>query len=134
VQNSLSKLPPLRILDARLAICRLSPKDAIPAWAEHGAFVSITRTDRELAIVADAAAVPGGVPCQTGHRALGFDGKLDFALTGVLAGLCQVLADAEISVFAISTYDSDYVLVREPDLDPACSALRAAGYRLQATA
>ncbi len=117
------------MLDSRLAVCRLAAGAPIPEWAESGSFVSIVRTDRELSIVTDERVVPGELPCESGFRPIGFDGQLDFALTGVLADLCRVLAAVEISVFAISTFDSDYVLVRDSQLLNAREALERDGYR-----
>jgi uncharacterized protein len=116
----------LRALPGTLAICRLGPDEAIPAWAS-GSLVSITRTADELSVVCDEAAVPGEVRAERGWRALQVEGPLDFALTGVLAALTTPLAGAAIPIFAVSTFDTDYLLVRAQDLSPATSALRESG-------
>ena len=89
---------------------------------------SVTRTAAELSIVAPSAAVPPEVRAERDWRALRVAGPLDFALTGILASLAAPLADAGVSIFALSTYDTDYVLVRHPQLDVALAALRAAGH------
>ena len=74
--------------------------------------------------------LPQGIQSERGWRALQVLGPLDFSLTGILAGLAGTLAQAEISLFAISTYDTDYILVRDANLADACQSLQAAGYRV----
>ncbi len=113
-----------------LAVCRLDPSEPIPAWALAAAFLAVTRTADELSIVCPASSVPAGVRSVGPWRALKVEGPLDFSLTGILAGLSAALSDANISLFAISTFDTDYVLVREETLDAAIQALRGAGYRV----
>lgn len=120
----------LGLLPGRLAVCRLDARQPPPAWALGSEFFSITRTEEELSIVCAQEAVPDGVRAEVGFRALGVAGPLDFALTGILDSLLGPLAEAAISVFAISTHDTDYVLVRERDLDRAVAALRGAGHRV----
>jgi len=90
----------------------------------------VARAPGELSVVCREERRPAGAHAETGFRALAVRGPLDFSLVGILAGLCGVLADAAISVFAISTFDTDYLLVRDRDLDAAASALRAAGYQI----
>jgi hypothetical protein len=119
----------LSVLPETLAICRLDRDAAIPAWA-MGEFVSITRTTDELSIVCDERAVPSGVKADRGWRALKIAGPLDLALTGVLASIAVPLAEAKINIFAISTFDTDYVLVKAERLDQAVGALRSAGHRV----
>ena len=117
----------LTTLPGRLAVCRMAQNAEIPGWAAAGGFFSITRTAEELSLVCAERLVPASVQMESGWRALKVEGPLDFALTGILAGLAGALAQAGISLFAISTYDTDYVLVKEKDLDKAVEALRAAG-------
>lgn len=119
------------LLPGTLAVCRLAALDHVPAWAMQGAFYSITRTPEELSLVVDEAAVPAAVRCEGGWACLKVAGPLDFALTGVLAALTAPLAAAGISVFAIATYDTDYLLVRHARLSDAVSALRAAGHNVE---
>ena len=119
---------PLKILPGALAIARLPPGADVPAWAGQGSLLSITRTEHELSVVAPASGVPSHADAERGWRALYVAGTLDFALTGVLAAIVVPLAAAEIPVFAVSTYDTDYVLVREAMLEAALDALRAAGH------
>jgi hypothetical protein len=119
----------LALTDDRLAVCQLPADAPLPAWAlESKGFVAITRTPGELSIVCRADLVPAAVKQETGWRALGIVGPLDFGLTGVLAAVLTPLAQAGVSIFAVSTYDTDYVLVRESKLSAAVQALRAAGH------
>lgn len=119
---------PLRVLPEPLAIARLPAGADVPTWATRGSFISIIRTEHELSVVAPAAGVPSHAKAERGWRALHVVGTLDFALTGVLAAITAPLAEAEIPVFALSTYDTDYVLVREAMLETALDALRGAGH------
>ena len=120
----------LVLLSDTFAICRLSAPAALPAWAMVGSFCAVTRTPEELSIVCIERTVPADVTCQRGWRGLKVAGPLDFALTGVLASLAVPLAGAGVSIFAVSTYDTDYVLVWEGQLDTAIDALRRAGFAI----
>jgi hypothetical protein len=119
----------LHLIPAQLAVCRLLSGDAIPEWAA-GEFFSITRTAEELSVVCDAKLVPDGVRHEGGWRALQVAGPLDFALTGVLASIAVPLAEAGVSIFAVSTFDTDYVLVKQNNVERAAQVLQAAGHRL----
>jgi hypothetical protein len=112
------------------AICRLAPGDALPPWAANGAFFSVTRTPTELSVMCDVARIPAGVKADGPWSALAVRGPLDLNLSGVLARLATPLANAGISIFAVSTYDTDYVLVRHHDMDRAVRVLRAAGHNI----
>ncbi len=114
----------LEWLPGRFAVCRLDPSASTPGWAlGRGGFVSITRSERELSIVAAEPLVPAEVKAERGWAAMRVVGQLDFSIVGVLAKLAGALAEAGISCFAISTYDTDYVLVKEGDADRAAEAL-----------
>jgi uncharacterized protein len=119
----------LQLLPGNLAVCRLDPRDPIPAWAAAD-FFSITRTADELSIVCDSHAVPEGVRAGVGWCALKIEGPLDFALTGILVSIASPLAATGISIFAVSTFDTDYILVKKDKLDRAIDALRAAGHEV----
>jgi len=93
-----------------------------------GEFVSITHTADELSIVCADDHVPGDVKADREWRALKVEGPLDLALTGVLASLADPLARAQINIFAISTFDTDYLLVKGYNLLRACDVLRQAGH------
>ncbi len=119
----------LTLLRESLAICRLDSRAALPAWAT-GAFVAIARTPDELSIVCADAAVPRDVQAERDWRAFAVAGPLDFALTGILAAIVAPLSEAGVPIFAISTFDTDYVLARNADVSRAIAALRAAGHRV----
>jgi hypothetical protein len=121
----------LLVLPDLFAICRLDRSAPLPAWALSGSFYSITGTADELSIVCSQHLVPEGVRCERGWRALRVVGTMDFSLTGVVASLVKPLADAGISVFVISTFDTDYLLVKENCLERALTALRNAGHEAQ---
>ena len=115
-------------LAGQLAVFRLPGDAAVPEWAMQGAFSSITRTPHELSIVTSIAAVPADAQRTSGPwTAFMVHGPLDFALTGILSRIATALARAEISIFAISTFDTDYVLVPSADAEKARSALAASG-------
>jgi hypothetical protein len=120
----------LDLMPGAYAICRWSADATLPDWAYQGGFVSVTRTPAELSAVCAFDAVPPGTVCEGPWRILAVRGPLDFALTGVMASLAAPLADAAVSLFAICTYDTDYLLVRAENLDRAVQALKAAGHRV----
>jgi hypothetical protein len=118
----------LTVLPTELGIARLGPEDPIPTWVTRGTFSSITRTADELSIVCEIDVIPGDVRAERGWRGLQVAGTLDFSLTGILASLAAPLAAARVSIFAISTFDTDYILVRTEALDQAVDCLRRAGH------
>jgi hypothetical protein len=124
--------PDLRLVllpvEGAYAVCRLSPDAPFPDWAVGGPFVSISRSEEELSVVCRAEAVPEGVRCERGWRCMRVAGAIDFALVGVLASLLAPLAAAGVSVFAVSTFDTDYLLVKEVCFHQAVEALRRAGH------
>ena len=120
----------LTVLPGPLAMVRLAPDAALPDWATRDGFFSVTRTDEELSIVCRADWVPSGVLAEKGWRALKVKGPFALSEVGVLAALAAVLADAKVSLFAISTFDTDYLLVSENQLPTAVTALRSAGHRV----
>jgi uncharacterized protein len=123
-----SKTMNLTILTDTFAICRLSPAEDVPDWAMIGEFVSITHTADELSIVCAEEHVPSDVKADREWRALKVEGPLDLALTGILASLANPLAEAQINIFAISTFDTDYLLVKGYNLTRTCDVLRQAGH------
>lgn len=121
----------LSVLPGRFAVCRLDPQAPIPAWAERGEFFSITSTADELSIVCAEEHAPAGATCERGWRAIKIEGPFDFDAIGILASACAPLAEAEVSILAIATYDTDYVLVKEGQLETAVTALLEKGHRVQ---
>ena len=124
-------LPPsytLELLPGKYAICRLPEESPDPEWAKSAAFLGILRRPGELSIVCTERFVPPEVKAERGWRILQVAGQMDFSLVGVLASLLAPLARAEISVFVLSTYDTDLILVKESALDKAVQALQHAGH------
>ena len=116
-------------LDGVFAICRLEPDAPVPVWATGGEFVAITRTAEELSIVCPEAAVPGDVQSERGWRAWRLAGTFDLsAAIGVLASVTAPLAEAGVGLFAVSTFDTDYLLVKADNAARATEALRGAGH------
>ncbi|HEY6866604.1 MAG TPA: ACT domain-containing protein [Candidatus Eisenbacteria bacterium] len=122
----------LRLLAGRFAVCRLDPASEPPAWAFRpgAALASATRTRDELSVVCDEASLPdadapGVRPAhvERGWRALALEGPIPFEETGVLAALAEPLARAGVPLFALSTHDTDLILVKERDLERALAAL-----------
>jgi hypothetical protein len=119
---------PLTILPEKLAVCRLAVEAPFPEWARPGDLLGLIRTRDELTVVCAERLVPPEVIAERGWRALQVQGPLDFALVGVLAAITAPLAKAGVSIFAISTYDTDYVLVKEDALERARQALTQDGF------
>jgi hypothetical protein len=120
----------LELLVGTYAVCRLDPGAPPPAWAEGGPFASVTRTDAELSVVCAQDAVPAGVQAERGWRGLRVAGPLGFGMTGILASLAGPLAASGVSIFVVSTYETDYLMVQERDLDRALHALAQAGHEV----
>jgi len=115
----------LSVLPEKLGICRFAERGAIPAWAQDINFCSITRTKTELSIVCPQDEIPGGVLVEKDWRAFQLEGDLGLESVGVIATLAKPLADAGISIFNISTYETNYVLVEDKNLVEAVEVLGA---------
>ncbi|QAA35058.1 ACT domain-containing protein [Clostridium manihotivorum] len=125
-----NKILTMKLIDKRYGVCRLERDEAIPIWAQKGDFFSITRTYEELSIVCDEANIPDEVKCEKDWRVLKIEGPLDFSLIGILASISTILAQQSISIFAISTYDTDYILVKNKDIDKSVETLIAKNYEI----
>jgi putative acetyltransferase len=121
----------LLLLDGTFAVCRLDSASAIPPWATADELFSITLTGDELSIICRQDAVPEGILCERGWRCWRVAGTIPFSVVGVLASLTAPLAEAGISVFAISTFDTDYLLVKTEDMAKAVEALRGQGHNVR---
>ncbi len=122
---------PLELLPDTLALCRLPANAALPKWAaERSAFLTVSRTADELSIMTVQRAVPPEVRCERDYQAIRVRGPLSPDLVGILLSLLKPLADAGISILAISTYDTDYVFVRTRHLPAALDELRRAGHQI----
>jgi hypothetical protein len=120
----------LIVVDGVFAECRLEPDAPIAAWSTTGDLFSITRTADELSIVCRQDAVPEGINCERGWRCLRVAGTIPLSVVGVLASLTAPLAEAWISVFVNSTFDTDYLLVKAEDLYRAVEALWGQGHTI----
>ena len=120
----------LEVLPDRLAICRLEPDQADLDWDLGEGLLSVTFTDEEVSVVCEEAHAPGDAEVSRGWRCLRVAGPLDFEMVGVLATLAAPLAAEGVSIFAISTFDTDHILVRHADLERAVAALRGAGHEV----
>ncbi|GAA2144930.1 ACT domain-containing protein [Nocardioides koreensis] len=113
-----------------LAVVRLGPGAEVPRWAESSSIFSVTATATETSVVCAARSVPTKAVAQRPFTAFEVEGPLDFALTGILSGLLAPLAEASISVFTLSTHDTDWILVPSDAADRAAEAWRAAGHEV----
>ncbi|QRN85912.1 ACT domain-containing protein [Clostridia bacterium] len=118
----------LEVLKEEYAVCRMPASSPIPSWISSDGFVSITRTDEELSIVCLDKAIPDDTCFKNGWRIIKVLGPLDFSLVGILSSISTILADAQVSIFAVSTYDTDYILVQNEKLDNAIDALSKSDY------
>jgi hypothetical protein len=125
-----TRLLELTLLPEHFAISRLAADAPIPAWAMEGSFFSITGTAEELSVVCEFARVPVGVRSQSGWRVFKVHGPFVLTEIGVLSALATPLAEAKLSLFAISTFDTDYLLVASETLSPAVAALGRAGHKI----
>ena len=121
---------PLYLLPSTLAVCRLPADSAFPEWARPGDLLAFLQTRQELSVICEERYVPPEIKAERGWRALEVQGPLDFTMVGVLASILDPLREAGVSILALSTFDTDYVLVKDSSLDPALLALQAAGFTI----
>ncbi len=124
--------PDLRALAGVYAVCRLPP--GREAASDGGGFFSLTRTPAETSIVCREGDAPAGAEVEGGWRLLAVEGPLAFSEVGVLAALATPLAEAGVPIFVVSTFDTDYLMVKQERWPAARRALAAAGFRLRAAA
>lgn len=113
----------LSLLKDKFGVCRLNSNECIPSWGTRSEFFSITKTLDELSIVCSEEYIPKDIKCEREWKALKIEGPLDFSLIGILSKISRLLAKEGISIFAISTYDTDYILVKENHIENAVSVL-----------
>lgn len=121
----------LKLFAEEYAVCRLNNDSKIPTWIDKKNFYSITKTEDELSIVCSNNNIPSDVKSEKEWRILKILGPLDFSLIGILSKLSGLLAENKISIFAISTYDTDYILIKEKDIKNACKILNCNGYEVE---
>jgi hypothetical protein len=120
----------LYVLPERLAICRLGPEEKLPPWAGSAVLLSVTRTQSETTVVCQEENVPAGITCNKSWRCLRIEGVLDFSQTGILSSLTAPLAEEGIPIYALSTYSTDLILIKEKDLSRAVFVLTRSGNRV----
>ncbi len=128
--NYVRKKLVMKVLKEKFGVCRLDSTNSIPGWATNSEFFSITKTLDELSIVCCQNNIPDGIKCEKDWRILKVEGPLDFSLVGILASISTTLAKSGISIFAISTYDTDYILVKDRDIYNTITALCNDGYEI----
>ncbi|SER19784.1 hypothetical protein SAMN04487944_101605 [Gracilibacillus ureilyticus] len=123
----------LKILPSAFSVIKLDPAEAIPSWAVSDEFVSITKTDEELSIVCPTENIPAEADISAAEHewsCIKIEGVLDFSLTGILASLANPLAENHISIFALSTYNTDFLMVKSHALKKAKEVLTAEGHSI----
>lgn len=123
-------MSPLRfsVVPGSYAVLRFAPDAVVPPGVLVPPFHSVTRTPAELSVVCPEKAVPEGAKAERGWAILALEGPFPFELTGILASILVPLAKAGVGIFALSTFDTDYVLVKRDRLEDALTALGAAGH------
>ncbi|WP_411679769.1 ACT domain-containing protein [Clostridium thailandense] len=124
------KILTMKLLKEKYGVCKLDKTEDTPEWVKNSEFFSITRTSDELSIVCSEANIPNNIKCEKDWRVLKVEGPLDFSLIGILASISTILAQKGISIFAISTYDTDYILIKNKDIDNAISSLLEEEYEV----
>lgn len=120
----------MKLLDGKYGVCRLSADEAVPAWALKGEFFSITKTEDELSIVCLEESISEKIKCEKSWRILKVEGPLDFSLVGILSKISGLMAKNDISIFAISTYDTDYILIKDENIKKAIEVLNEDYYNV----
>lgn len=118
----------LTLLEPNFAVCQLAHREEFPSWIAQSEVWSLTHTRAELTAVCDERFVPLGVRADSGWKCLRLEGQFDFATTGILASIVGPLAAADVSIFAFSTFDTDYVLIRSAHVSATHQTLAKAGH------
>jgi len=106
----------LKILPDRMAVCRFEPSAPLPGWIDQPGFYSITRTAEELSVVCNEEHVSPGTQSEAGWRCFQLLGPFTFSEIGIISSLTQPLSESGVCVFVISTFDTDYLMVKDKDL------------------
>ncbi len=117
-------------LEGSFSICQLDPRSEVPVWAFESDFYSITRTPDELSIICNRLNIPKYLKCDSDWRVLKIDGTFPFDEIGILNAITMPLAEANISLLTVSTYDTDFILVKESHFEQAVRFLESAGHSL----
>ena len=121
----------LQLVPGEFSVCRLPAGDPLPAWAESSVFSSVTRSAAELSVICPSRQVPTGIKSESGWSLLQFAGPFAFAAVGILASVTEPLARAGVSLLAVATFDTDFVLIKADRIEDARQVLEAAGHAVQ---
>ena len=121
----------VRLLDGIYAICQINDGEKVPSWVEEKGFFSVTKTDDEISVVMLQDKISYDIKAEKDWRILKVEGTLDFSLIGILAKISSVLAKNQISIFVISTFNTDYILVKEENIEKAMAVLSQEGYEIK---
>lgn len=121
----------LKLYFEKYAICRLGKNEKIPSWINTEKFYSITKTQEELSIVCLDENIDENIKCERDWRILKIQGPLDFSLVGILSKISTLLAQNNISIFVVSTYDTDYILVKEANIEKTIKLMIENGYDIE---
>jgi hypothetical protein len=130
MDKSFSQRFTIHELPERVAIVRMGPRDQVPAWASTGLLSAAVRTPEELTIVCSQTVVPGNLQSEPDWLALKFEGPFPLSSTGILASVLGPLAAGAVPVFVVSTFDTDYILVKADQAHRAREILGAAGHKI----
>ena len=128
--STVEKKLTLKLLKDKYSVCRLNKNDEIPKWIFQEEFFSITKTDEELSVVCLQDKIKENIKCEKDLRILKIEGPLDFSLIGILSRISTLMANNGISIFAISTYDTDYILIKEESINKAIEVLENNNYNI----
>ena len=120
----------LKLLKDKYSVCRLDKNNEIPKWIFDEEIFSITKTEDELSIVCLQDKISNDIICEKDWKILKIEGPLDFSLIGILSKISTLMANNKISIFAISTYDTDYILIKEEFIDKAIEILKSNNYNI----
>jgi len=118
------------LLQDTFAICRMDKNASLPDWAVGGEFWSVSRTPDELSVVCPQGSVPADVDHEAGWKCLKVDSPFEFDLAGMISSIAAPLAEADVELLVVATQDSDYLMVRESELERAAGELARAGFSL----
>jgi uncharacterized protein len=121
----------LSLLADQYVLCRLDPYAGVPAWGARGDFWSITRNNEEITVMCPVDAVPDRIECEKGWRTLQLEGPMSFSQTGILDSVVEPLSHAGVAILVFSAFDTNYVALKEEQLDKAMAALHAVGHTVK---
>ena len=121
----------IRLLQGTYAVCQINDTEKVPSWVEEKGFFSVTKTEDEISVVMLQDKISKEIKAEKDWRILKVEGTLDFSLIGILAKISSVLAKNQISIFVISTFNTDYILVKEEKIEKAMAVLNLEGYEIK---